>query len=50
MVKLDVATFPLDDIKITLSVYSPNGKHTANEIAKTVKTMMQAQKKIFGRY
>ncbi len=46
--KLDVATFPLDDIKITLSVYSPSGLHTANEIAKTVKTMMQAQKKYLG--
>jgi len=45
---LDVEEFPLDDIKITLSVYSPNGTHSAKEIGKAMKTMMLAQKKYLG--
>ena len=41
---LDVEEFLVDDIKVVLSVYSPNKVHSAQSIKETVYTMMQAQK------
>jgi predicted metalloprotease with PDZ domain len=46
--KLDVEEFMVDNIKIVLSVYSPNGVHTAASQKETVYTMMQAQKAYLG--
>ena len=46
--KLDVEKFMVGDIKIVLSVYSPNKVHTAASQKETVYTMMQAQKKYLG--
>ena len=45
---LDVEEFMVEDIKIVLSVYSPNKNHTAKSLVKTVKKMMFAQKKYLG--
>ena len=45
---LDVETFQVGDIKIVLSVFSPNQTHTAKQIGETMKTMMQAQKAYLG--
>jgi predicted metalloprotease with PDZ domain len=45
---LDVEEFMVDDIKVVLSVYSPNKVHTAKEIKETVYTMMEAQKVYLG--
>ncbi len=45
---LDTEEFQVGDIKIVLSVYSPNGVHTAAEIKKTVFEMMKAQKSYLG--
>lgn len=45
---LDVETFQVGDIKIVLSIYSPNQTHTAKQIGETMKTMMQAQKTYLG--
>ncbi len=42
--KLDVEEFQVGDIKIVLSVYSPNGVHTAAGIKETVFKMMKGQK------
>ena len=41
---LDVEEFMVEDIKIVLSVYSPNKNHTAKSLVKTVEKMMVAQK------
>ncbi|MCT4629839.1 peptidase M61 [Winogradskyella sp.] len=46
--KLDVEEFMVGDIKIVLSVYSPNKVHTAASQKETVFKMMQAQKKYLG--
>ena len=46
--KLDVEEFMVGDIKIVLSVYSPNGVHTAASQKETVFKMMQAQKAYLG--
>ncbi|NNE31333.1 MAG: peptidase M61 [Winogradskyella sp.] len=46
--KLDVEEFMVGDIKIVLSVYSPNGVHTAASQKETVYKMMQAQKDYLG--
>ncbi len=46
--KLDVEEFMVDNIKIVLSVYSPNNVHTAASQKETVYKMMQAQKKYLG--
>ncbi len=46
--KLDVEEFMVDDIKIVLSVYSPNKLHSAESLKETVKKMMSAQKKYLG--
>ena len=45
---LDVEEFMVEDIKIVLSVYSPNKNHTAKSLVKTVEKMMFAQKKYLG--
>lgn len=45
---LDVEEFMVGDIKIVLSVYSPNGVHTAASQKETVFKMMQAQKTYLG--
>lgn len=45
---LDVETFQVGDIEIVLSVYSPNGLHTAAKIKDTVFKMMEAQKEYLG--
>lgn len=46
--KLDVEEFMVGDIKIVLSVYSPNNVHTAASQKETVFKMMQAQKEYLG--
>jgi predicted metalloprotease with PDZ domain len=46
--KLDVEEFMVGDIKIVLSVYSPNKVHTAASMKETVFEMMQAQKAYLG--
>ncbi|TYP74990.1 M61 family metallopeptidase [Aquimarina intermedia] len=45
---LDVEEFEVGDIKIVLSVYSPNKTHTAKGIKETVFKMMKAQKAYLG--
>ncbi len=45
---LDVEEFQVGDIKIVLSVYSPNKVHTAAKIKETVYKMMEAQKAYLG--
>ncbi|WP_378188199.1 peptidase M61 [Aquimarina sp. W85] len=45
---LDVEEFKVGDIKIVLSVYSPNNVHTAKAIKETVFKMMKAQKAYLG--
>jgi len=44
----EVEEFMVGDIKIVLSVFSPNGVHNAKEIKETVYKMMQAQKDYLG--
>ncbi len=46
--ELDVEEFKVGDIKIVLSVYSPNKKHNAAKIKKVMEKMMQAQKTYLG--
>jgi len=46
--ELDVEEFMVGDIKIVLSVYSPNKIHTAASQKETVFKMMQAQKEYLG--
>jgi len=45
---LDVEEFQVGDIKIVLSIYSPNKVHTAKKLKETVYKMMQAQKNYLG--
>ena len=45
---LDVEEFQVGDIKIVLSVYSPNKKHSAASLKETIYKMMQAQKNYLG--
>ncbi|MGB3591269.1 MAG: peptidase M61 [Nonlabens sp.] len=45
---LDVEEFMVGDIKIVLSVYSPNGVHTAASQKENAVKMMQAQKEYLG--
>ncbi|MEC3907698.1 peptidase M61 [Tamlana sp. 2201CG12-4] len=45
---LDVEEFQVGDIKIVLSVYSPNKIHSAKSLKETVFTMMEAQKAYLG--
>ena len=46
--KLDVEEFQVGDIKIVLSVYSPNGTHSAKTMKDAMEKMMQAQKTYLG--
>ncbi len=46
--KLDIEEFQVGDIKIVLSVYSPNKVHTAKKIKETMHKMMLAQKTYLG--
>nr|WP_248724980.1 peptidase M61 [Seonamhaeicola sp. ML3] len=45
---LDVEEFQVGDIKIVLSVYSPNKVHSAKSLKETIYTMMEAQKNYLG--
>jgi len=45
---LDVEEFQVGDIKIVLSVYSPNKVHTAKVLRTTMEKMMKAQKAYLG--
>ncbi|QRM90126.1 peptidase M61 [Lacinutrix sp. WUR7] len=45
---LDVEEFQVGDIKVVLSVYSPNKVHTAASLKETMFKMMQAQKAYLG--
>ncbi|MFQ3239558.1 MAG: putative metalloprotease with PDZ domain [Olleya marilimosa] len=45
---LDVEEFQVGDIKIVLSVYSPNKVHSAESIKAVMQKMMQAQKTYLG--
>ena len=45
---LDIEEFEVGDIKIVLSVYSPNAVHSASKIKETVFEMMEAQKAYLG--
>lgn len=46
--ELDVEEFKVGDIKIVLSIYSPNKKHSAEKLKKVMEKMMQAQKAYLG--
>lgn len=46
--QLDVEEFKVGDIKIVLSVFSPNKKHSAEKIKAIMEKMMQAQKAYLG--
>lgn len=46
--KLDVEEFQVGDIKVMLSVYSPNGIHTAKSMKDAMQKMMEAQKTYLG--
>ena len=46
--RLDIEEFQVEDIKIVLSVYSPNKIHSAKKIKETMYKMMQAQKMYLG--
>lgn len=46
--KPDVASFKVEDMDILISVYSPNGKFKAADIAPNIEKMMKAQKKFLG--
>ena len=45
---LDVEVFQVGNIKIVLSVFSPNGKHSAKHLKETMFKMMEAQKAYLG--
>ncbi|MFD1613993.1 M61 family metallopeptidase [Gelatiniphilus marinus] len=45
---MDVEEFMVGDIKIVLSVYSPNKIHSAKSLKETILKMMQAQKAYLG--
>ena len=45
---LSVEEFLVGNIKIVLSVYSPNGKHTATDLKEATYKMMKAQKNYLG--
>ncbi len=46
--KPDISSFKLHDILVTISVYSPNGTHTAASIKPAMEKMMNAQKNFLG--
>ncbi len=45
---LDVEKFKVGDIQIVLSVFSPNGRHSAKHLKETMYKMMEAQKAYLG--
>ena len=45
---LDVEEIMVGDIKIVLSIYSPNNVHSAKSLKELIEKMMQAQKKYLG--
>ena len=45
---LDVASFAVDDIDITLGLYSPNGTHKASDLSGVLQRMMAAQRAYLG--
>jgi predicted metalloprotease with PDZ domain len=48
--KPDYTSFTIDGMDILISVYSPNGKVTAESITSEMKTMMTAQKRFLGKF
>ncbi|MES2543721.1 MAG: peptidase M61 [Bacteroidota bacterium] len=48
--KPDYTTFTVNGMEILISVYSPNGKVTAESITPKMKTMMTAQKNFLGKF
>src|SRR5574343_521661 len=46
--KPDYTSFMVDDMEIIISVYSPTGKYTAEQITPNMETMMKAQKRFLG--
>ena len=48
--KPDYTSFTIDGMDITISVYSPNDKVTAESISSEMKTMMTAQKQFLGKF
>ena len=48
--KPDFTTFKIDGMDILISVYSPNGIHTAESLTPEMKKMMTAQKKFLGSF
>ena len=46
--ELDSETFKVNDIEVTLSVYSPNKVYSASDIKADMERMMQAQKTFLG--
>ncbi len=46
--KPDYTSFMVDDMKIIISVYSPTGKYTAQQITPHMENMMKAQKRFLG--
>ncbi|WP_430906728.1 peptidase M61 [Maribacter sp. 2-571] len=44
----NIETFQINDITVTLSVYSPNGTYTAASIKESMEKMMTAQKAFLG--
>lgn len=46
--KPDFTTFRIDDMDIIISVYSPTGKYTAEQITPHMENMMKAQKRFLG--
>lgn len=44
----DIATFMVKDMKITLSVYSPNNTYSAESLKAGIETMISAQKTFLG--
>lgn len=45
---LDVASFDVDGIEVTLGLYSPNGVHSAATVAEVIHRMMDAQRDYLG--
>ena len=48
--KKDVSTFTIQGMDILISVYSPNGTHTAESLSADMKRMMNAQKTFLGSF
>lgn len=48
--KPDVTEFNVEGMDIVISVYSPNGKHKAEDITPETEKFMRAQKKFLGKF